>query len=370
MAHYSMGSALPLSPAAGALLAAAINAPHPQSLAELGRASGLSRMAASRAASPLLEVGLLQQTPERAYIYNDAHPDSVVVEGLAWRYSGAVRPALIDGLWLGRERPWWPREDRYHYEAIIPDDVDQLAPDDLPAGPDLVTARDAVSRMRSRADDLRQPEAAMQQVFALWRTERARDWVHQCLHFGTASHVAITVLTTAAGMSAQGSADPRQACVSGRDWARAAVALSCEARDVNRVRGILIQATSEGGRIHASREAARRRLEAVNASKAATEDMDDGGYVDRARAAATAGLDDAKRDWEAGAGKWYHLGGVGVKERDVATLGDQILAVQLDRLLADLAGQVAQMAAHPCLASWEPRAQLMTQVDELERPRP
>lgn len=344
---FTFRDLLPPAKSATEVLVAALGRRHSVTVGELAEAAGVSKFTASRAAAALVEQELLLRDGYGDHSVNGAHPLVPTLRELAWRFNG-VRPGGS-----GDDGRVAKSFDDYFYRERIPESL-RLPPDpderlDALVGPDLVTARDAVTALQRLCGQLYAFEGDSQMVFSAWRNERHRDLIHQVLAFGSATREAASTLEESAGPTAQGSADPRTIGISGRAWVRAAYLVSADARDVHRVFNLLTTAVDRAGRIHELRENALRELRTINYGT--------GGELpeDRVRVALrfAAEADRAQeQDAAAKTGRYMFIGGT-PDLVDVGTAGDQLVAVRLNRTLEQLTAVVARMAGEECVAQWQ-----------------
>lgn len=356
MTRYNLASALPLTGSAGALLTAAISARWPTKLSVLAREAEISKYAASRAATGLIETGLLQIDEGNLYVFNRRHEMSDVLVELAWRYSGIALPpeslsgrfySEVDSVLLTKQG------DSYEVRDHIPKPLRLEALPDLDftdiIGPDLVTARDAVTRMRRLLLELSSYEEMSQKVYSLWGTERLRDMIHQTLHFGYCLSAASATLLKMCDAEVQGTHDPHDVAVPAWAWVRATYAVSAEARRVHRLIRILTKAVTVGGAIQSHRAEALSELVAIKREGLNSK------YTERSVRNAVEEQDKAEKLWNQRFEKeelpFAFIGGIPNVE-DVGTAGDKILIVQLANTIKKITDLVARMAAHSSIATW------------------
>lgn len=345
MSTYTFAEALPVRGSESQLITAAIASAYPKSLTELARDAGISKFAASRAAVPLTHSGLLLDT-EDGYAFNENHPLAQVLLDLAWRFSGARRPAAPHG---------WDTDahqlvvDHYQFGRWLPEPLQRIDGQDdalVGPGPDLRTVRETTARMGELLPRLRSHEAIGQEVYRRWSNERLRDLIHQTLHMGGALHPAITSLRLAAGHQAQGALAPEEGHIHGLVWVQATYLVSAELRGLLRVLSLLNTAIGVGREIHRQRGEALFLLE--QASIAGPDSEFAGSRLQDALAVAAL----AQELWaDDSYGHYRRVGGTPQVE-DVGTAGDQIYAVALHRDATELAALVDQMAEHPSVQQW------------------
>lgn len=342
---YTFADALPVRGSEAQLITAAIAAEWPKSLTQLARDAGISKFAASRAADPLTQSGLLLSTAD-GYSFNEDHPLAPVLLGLAWTFSGVRRPAPTFG---------WDTNggdlvvDHYHFGRWLPEPlhlIDGQTDALVGPGPDLRTVRETAAWMGEFLPRLRSHEATGQEVYRRWSNERLRDLIHQTLHMGGALHPALISLRQAAGREAQGAHAPQEAHIHGLTWVQATYLASAELRGLLRVISLLNTAIRVGREIHRQRGEALFLLEQTNAIGTDSE------FTDRRLQDSLAAAALAQELWEDDSyGSYRRIGGTPQVE-DVGTAGDQIFAVALHRDATDLAARVKQMAEHPSVKQW------------------
>lgn len=373
MVRYTFQDALPLTGSSAALVTAAIGSPHPLPLPHLARVAGISRFAATRAADPAREMGVLVEDGG-LWEFNDEHELSRLLCQLAWRFSGVVR-SRKDGVSYRRviDQEWGAE---YRYRELVPESLLQAETNDPSRdvrGPDLVQVRALVDWGRDIMGDLRSFEADGQEVYSLWRTERLRDLIHQTLHFGEPLSRAISLMTPAAGAEAQGEKAPHEVNVTAFDWARATYLVAAEAHDLVRVIRILETAIRAGGRMHTLREDALGHLEML--ARAESDSKHRQTWIDQAVQAAA----DAQAIWRGDTDTadipYKHIGGM-PRPVDVGTAGDKVYAVRLLRSARRLVDKTSEMASHPAFTAWSEahpleadQFPLISEVPSLASPR-
>lgn len=343
MTTHTFGNVLPLFGASAPLLTAAVGRPYPSTLTKLAHDAGISKFAASRAATQLIDTGLLTLDPD-GYELNDDHPMTPLITQLAWRFSGVVRTrrrVVDNGRRSGLD---------YYYRYLVPEFFHSHVPD-VPelegmSGPDLVTARDTCDWLGERAATLARFDRNARDVHDLWGTERLRDMVHQTQHFGGVTALARNTLIAACSWKAQGDQDPYTVGVKASTWVRSTYLLSAEVRDILRVIKILDRAVWVAGRVNKLRSDAVYHLHEVNHAGRGSE------YAAQWLEKALEAEREADALWtDPGYGEYKNIGGT-PQVVDVGTAGDQVMAVQLLRAIEELAAQVAVMAQHQCVQEW------------------
>lgn len=347
MDRYTFWASLPMSDASAALLTAAVECSYPTTLTELAKTAGISKYAASRAARPLLQAGLLRSNA-RGYALNPDHPMTPTVERLAWRFSGARRHDP-DADRYTSSPPMRPQEND-HYRLTVPESLQlgaTISPDlTVATGPDLMTARDTCDWLAQQSHVLREFHADSQDVYTLWSNERLRDLIHQTLNLCGAVGAAHNTLAAACDSTVQGDGDPFEVRVSAYAWVRATYLVSAEARDVLRVVGLLNRAIWVGYHVHQLRSDALQELNTINYSGRSSDSFE------HHLTGALEAEKEADRLWDDPQyGRWHHVGGT-PRPQDVGTAGDQIMAVRLIRVARELSAQVATMANDPCVQQW------------------
>lgn len=316
-------------------------------LGELAREAGVSKFAASRAATPLTEMSLLAVDEDGRYEFVTSHPMAETLSDLAWRVSGVIRgnPDQPAGRWHSLV------EDDWDYRDLLPPPL-RLGVKPLPAlsqvqGPCLVDIRDFITGLQPLFDDLNDYWTVAQEVYSRWHNERLRDVIHQATFTGALAAAAAT-LREVCDSSAQGDGDPWQVCITGHHWVRATYLVSATAVKVCTLLRILLRAVDLGGQVNRRRDEAIMMLEDVNGRP-------DSEHASSWVARALAAVAEADQLWSAptpdGERPYHHVGGM-PRPVDVGTAGDQILAVQLTNSLQRVTDTVASMANHPSLAAW------------------
>lgn len=344
---YTFGNALPLSGSTAPLLTAAIATETAVSLSELARRAGISKFAASRAASSLLELGLLVVGDDGRYSFADDHQMAETVTDLAWRFSGVVRPERPDPL---RYRPRPLPEDDYAYRGFLPeplrDGADASAVPDVGPGPCLVEVRDLLTSWPALFADLSSYERICQKGYYLWKTERLRDVIHQS-HFTAPLAAAAKTLRAVCGPAAQGESNPWQACVPGSSWVRAAYLVSATAHKVAHLLLIMTEAIAVGGEVNDLHSKAVHLIELIDRNPAS--DFAEEWLLEAREAVVTADQLWSREDREI---PFHHVGGM-PRPVDVGTSGDQIYALQLEDSLERLIQTLSSMASQPCVERWQ-----------------
>lgn len=354
MARFTFADVLPTAGSTAPLLLAAMASPHPLGVGKLASAARISKFAASRAAGPLLETGLLLRDDYDELSFNRNHPLAPTLVQLAWRYSGVQLPQIERSLEL-ESLDWGegPQSEEYGYREVLPEPLWLESPADsrLDAltGPTLVRVRDTVTALNDLTSELRGFERDSQAVYSEWKNERHRDFIHQVLDLGASTSKAASSLRRVANDEAQGDDDPRLATVSGRAWLRATYLVSAEAWEVRRVIRILATAVDRGNTLHRLREDALFQLHTINHAGRASK------YAEKHLSQALQNEADASALWSGDAladhGRYMFIGG-SPRPVDVGTSGDQLLAVRLTTTLERLARQVSDMTAEPGISAW------------------
>lgn len=344
MTRYCFVDALPVAGAASPLLVTAVGHRAPMRLSELARETGISKFSASRAADSLAQQGFLTRE-EDGVLFNDSHPLADEIIRLAWLYSGVRRPPRDDGRMPSLALPGWSQIP-YRYQPLVPvelharavlSDTDRRGP----AGPVLLNARETCNWLAKTSRLLHTVEAQFQEVFALWRDERARDLIHRALDLGSGVDEAWQQLSVACGAEAQGEQSPFVATVSGYIWTRCTFLVAAELHELWSILTMLNTAVRNGSRVNRLRSKALSDL--LWGHKEERTLLIEEGLQD-ADAATTLWNDQDQQPW-------HHMGGT-PSPMEVGTLGDKLLAVQLLDMTTVIASKVTAMADEPSVKGW------------------
>lgn len=323
------------------------------SVADAGRAGGVSKATAARTVDRLVECELVTERRlprERMISINTDSP---------------VYPAVAELLWVARgvHRSAWPvhaesyvREDSPYYIGDLR--VQQLVPAELQTrnplemmnlpgevydGPELIAARALVSRLVA-GGGVRYWNG-LQQTYARWGDERDRDLIHLTLHLGWGAQQAINVLR--ADTNARAAAT--RAASGRKTWAHAVYAVDAEAHMCLRLSEFLAEAVNRARRL---KKAQREVAESVTWLQRIQEGQEPrkplATMVTNKVTEHEAELEEAKLAMDG----YYRHGGT-PRMDSVDCAGERLMVVQLRAAAAKMSTLAHEMAAHPSFLQWQ-----------------
>lgn len=258
--RYDLGADVPLHADAGWLMAAAIAAGRPTSLAELGRILGMSRLQASRAGKRLSAAQLLLETRD-GYELNADHPMLSELARVLYLLTGTEAPRQDEPLLGGQSRD--------DYDLMIAGLSSRL-PAHLRRSEELggtpvvgaLAARQVEALLNEFVSYLREAHALAQDAYSATKDERLRDYIHLILHVGEAARLAARTLHAGAARQAWGES-PYVPVVTNTEWERVRLLLELEVADLRARAARVTKAYEIGARAGQLRQDITTRIHAL-----------------------------------------------------------------------------------------------------------